>query len=162
MGLGSTLYLSFSVSVCLCLCIYLFVSLRLSHYRHQMISFQKIYGLYGLKHHTVKINGDVTMETNKQTNKQQGNIELPSQWTGHCETEFRNDLFWSHGSLMMIDRLTEKERHNTNILAWVLIKQPWVEYGGLLKVMRGSTNTATPPEGHHPSYGTHGCCRLHL
>ena len=29
-----------------------------------MISFQKIYGLYGLKHHTMEINGDVTMETN--------------------------------------------------------------------------------------------------
>ena len=28
-----------------------------------MISFQKIYGLYGLKHHTMEINGDVTMET---------------------------------------------------------------------------------------------------
>ena len=26
-------------------------------------SFQKIYGLYGLKHHTMDINGDVTMET---------------------------------------------------------------------------------------------------
>ena len=70
MGLGSTLYLSFSVSVCLCLCIYLFVSLRLSHYRHQMISFQKIYGVYGLEHHTVLINGDVTMRTDGQSNKQ--------------------------------------------------------------------------------------------
>ena len=33
---------------------------------HQMISFQKIYGLYGLKHHSMEINGDVTMETNEQ------------------------------------------------------------------------------------------------
>ena len=32
-----------------------------------MISFQKIYGLYGLKHHSMEISGDVTMETNKQT-----------------------------------------------------------------------------------------------
>ena len=31
-----------------------------------MISFQKIYGLYGQKHHSMEINGDVTMETNKQ------------------------------------------------------------------------------------------------
>ena len=31
-----------------------------------MISFQKIYGLYGLKHHTMEINGDVTMETNDE------------------------------------------------------------------------------------------------
>ena len=35
-----------------------------------MISFQKIYGLYGLEHHTVEINGDVTMRTDDQTNKQ--------------------------------------------------------------------------------------------
>ena len=33
------------VCVCLCLCICLFVSLRLGHCHHQMISFQKIYGL---------------------------------------------------------------------------------------------------------------------
>ncbi len=49
-----------------------------------MISFQKIYGLYGLEHHTVEINGDVTMRTderpNEQTNKQV-KIELLSQWT---------------------------------------------------------------------------------
>ena len=31
-----------------------------------MISFQKIYGLYGLKHHTMEINGDVIMETNER------------------------------------------------------------------------------------------------
>ena len=35
-----------------------------------MMSFQKIYGLYGLEHHTVEINGDVTMRTDDQTNKQ--------------------------------------------------------------------------------------------
>ena len=27
-----------------------------------MISFRKIYGLYGLEHHTVEINGNVTLE----------------------------------------------------------------------------------------------------
>ena len=68
-GLGSTLFLSLTVSVCLCLCICLFVSLRLSHYHHQMMSFKKIYGLYGLEHHTVEIDGDVTMRTDKQTNE---------------------------------------------------------------------------------------------
>ena len=67
--IGSTFYLSFSVYVCFCLCICLFVSIRLGHCHHQMISFQKIYGLYGLKHHSMEINGDVTMETNEQTNK---------------------------------------------------------------------------------------------
>ena len=49
-----------------------------------MISFQKIYGLYGLENHTVEINGDVTMETDRQTDVQtdkQVNIELLSQWT---------------------------------------------------------------------------------
>ena len=56
------MYLSLSVYVCLCL----FVSIRLGHCHHQMISFQKIYGLYGLKHHTMEINGDVTMETDIQ------------------------------------------------------------------------------------------------
>ena len=54
------MYLCLSVSACLCLCICLFVSLRLVHCHHQMISFQKIYGLYGLEHHIVEINGDVT------------------------------------------------------------------------------------------------------
>ena len=37
-----------------------------------VISFQKMYGLYGLKHHIVEISGDVTDagRTNKRTNKQ--------------------------------------------------------------------------------------------
>ena len=34
-----------------------------------VISFQKMYGLYGLKHHIVEISGDVT-DPDKQTNKQ--------------------------------------------------------------------------------------------
>ena len=39
------------------------------------ISFQKIYDLYGLEHHTVEINGDVTMD--EQTSE-----DRPlSQWT---------------------------------------------------------------------------------
>ena len=35
-------------------------------------SFQKIYGLYGLKHHIVEISGDVTkvLRTDGQTNKE--------------------------------------------------------------------------------------------
>ena len=51
-----------SLSVCLCL----FASICLGHCHHQMTSFQKIYGLYSLKHHTMEINGDVIMVT---TNK---------------------------------------------------------------------------------------------
>ena len=46
-----------------------------------MISFQKIYGLYGLKHHTVEINGNVTLE-HRHTDTHV-NIELE-----FCETEF--------------------------------------------------------------------------
>ena len=45
---------------------------------HQMISFQKIYGLFGLKHHTTEINGDVTMGTNKP---QEVKIELVNKLT---------------------------------------------------------------------------------
>ena len=59
----STLYLSLSVSVC---CIYLFVSLCLGHCHQRMTSFQKIFGLYVLEHHTMEINGDVTMRDNEQ------------------------------------------------------------------------------------------------
>ena len=42
-----------------------------------IISFQKMYGLYGLKHHIVEISGDVTDagRTDGQTNKQQAKIE---------------------------------------------------------------------------------------
>ena len=32
-----------------------------------MISSQKIYGLYGLKHHIVEIRGDVTMRDERRT-----------------------------------------------------------------------------------------------
>ena len=49
------------------------------HCHHQMISFQKIYGLYGLKHYLMEINGDVTMETDKQTNKQPESENRASQ-----------------------------------------------------------------------------------
>ena len=40
-----------------------------------MISFQKIYGLYGLKHHTTEINGDVTMEMTKSENRASQQID---------------------------------------------------------------------------------------
>ena len=35
-----------------------------------VISFQKMYGLYGLKHHIVEISGDVAMRDNEQTNSE--------------------------------------------------------------------------------------------
>ena len=53
------------------------------HWIVGVMSFQKIYGLYGLEHHTVEINGDVTMRTDGRTykpTKKQVNIELLSQW----------------------------------------------------------------------------------
>ena len=64
------------MTICLCL----FVRLCLGHCHHQETSFQKIYGLYGLKHHTMEINGDVTMtndeRTNEQTNKSENRASL--------------------------------------------------------------------------------------
>ena len=42
-------------------------------------SYQKIYGLYGLKHHIVEISVDVTKAgRDERTNEQQGKIELLS------------------------------------------------------------------------------------
>ena len=53
-------------ALCICLsfvsdCLCLFVSLFLGHCHRQMISFQKIYGLHGLEHHIVEMNGNFTM-----------------------------------------------------------------------------------------------------
>ena len=42
-------------------------SLHLGHCHHQMISFKKLYGFYGLEYHTVEINGDVTMGNDQPT-----------------------------------------------------------------------------------------------
>ena len=79
LGLGSTLNLSLSMYVCLCLFVVCKYSSRYCH--HQMISFQKIYGLYGLKHHSMEINGDVTiMETTNPKVK----IGLVSKSTKDC------------------------------------------------------------------------------
>ena len=56
-----------------------------------VVSFQKIYDLYGLKHHSMEINGDVTMETNEQTNNRKVKIGLVSKLTEDCWTaDFRN------------------------------------------------------------------------
>ena len=55
-------------------------------------SFQKIYGLCGLKHHIVEIRDHVTGagQTNKQTNNEQWKIGLLSQWK--LEAEFRKKI----------------------------------------------------------------------
>ena len=53
-----------------------------------MISFQKIYGLYGLKHHLMEMNGDVTMETTNPKVK----IGLVSKSTkDYWTADFRNE-----------------------------------------------------------------------
>ena len=43
-----------------------------------VISFQKMYGLYGLKHHIVEISGDVTNPDRRTDEQQQVNIGLLS------------------------------------------------------------------------------------
>ena len=53
-----------------------------------MISFQKIYDLYGLEHHAVEINGDVTMRTYGRTDGRTS--ECRATQSVDCETEFRN------------------------------------------------------------------------
>ena len=76
--LGLLVILSLSLSLSLSL--YLRASLSLSSRGRQcivhVISFQKMYGLYGLKHHIVKISGDVTDAG--RTDKQQAKIVLLS------------------------------------------------------------------------------------
>ena len=57
---------------------------------------QKIYGLYGLKHHIVEISGDVTDAA--QTNSEQGKIELLSFWM--LDAEFSNNF--DHQGLDML------------------------------------------------------------
>ena len=100
LGLGSTLYLSLSVSMCLCLCICLFVSISLGHCHHQIVSFQKIYGLYGLEHHTVHCSGDKWLnvgrrrrchhgykQTNNRTESENRATQLidTGRWVSQCK-----------------------------------------------------------------------------
>ena len=60
-----------------------------SGYVARIISSQKIFDLYGLKHHIVETRGGVTDAG--QTTDQTLKIELLSQWK--LEAEFRNFLF---------------------------------------------------------------------
>ena len=73
---------------------YNYAKLKFNHMRiwwhwhvARIISSQKIYGLYGLKHQIVEISGDVT-DAGRTNNKQTVKIELLSQWM--IEAEFRN------------------------------------------------------------------------
>ena len=43
-----------------------------------VLSFQRMYGLYGLKHYTVEISGDVTDPDGQTNEQQQGKIGLLS------------------------------------------------------------------------------------
>ena len=47
----------------------------------EVISFQKIFGLCGRKHHIVEIRGHVTRRDDKQQTNEQGKIVLLSLWT---------------------------------------------------------------------------------
>ena len=56
-----------------------------------MISFQKIYDLHGLEHHTVEKNWDVTMRTDERTSEL--NIELITQSMDSVRLSFA--IMWS-------------------------------------------------------------------
>ena len=66
-----------------------------SGYVARIISSQKIYGLYGLKHHIVEMRGGVTDAG--QTNERTLKIELLSQWK--LEAEFRKNCSIGEGGL---------------------------------------------------------------
>ena len=70
-----------------------------------MISFQKIHGLYGLEHHTMEINGDVTMVTNNTQTR-----EYRATQVIDLEAEFRNMLL----DKMPLQRWMQHERQNRN------------------------------------------------
>ena len=59
---------------------------------------QKIYGLYGWKHHVVEMRGDVT-DAGRQTNEQL-KIELLRQWK--LEAESRNNLTMEYSDYLII------------------------------------------------------------
>ena len=70
--LCATLTQAVFVYLCICVFVYLYLGneeVVVGEWTMEVISFQKIYGLYGLKHQTMEINGDVTMETNKRRTK---------------------------------------------------------------------------------------------
>ena len=71
----------------ICVFVYLYLCICKSDTREHcfwgpcIITFQKIYGLYGLKHHTVEIRGGVTRRDDERTNeRQQWKIGLLSLW----------------------------------------------------------------------------------
>ena len=79
-----------------------------------MISFQKIYGLYGLKHHTVEINGNVTLEDIHTDRHAYIHVNIELEF---CEvlTEFAinqsfdytvQKLNWEKNSTNVVDMLT--------------------------------------------------------
>ena len=72
-----------------------------------IVSFQKIYGLYGLKHHIVEISGDVTDvgRTDGRTTSEDRATQL---------------LIWETLSLAInIEWKTELEELNNAILSWI-------------------------------------------
>ena len=88
--IGSWKHFFFSVYVC----IFLFVSICLSHCHHQMISFQKIYGFYGLEHHTVEINGDVTLGDIRTDTHVNIVLEFCEVWTEFAKMKMSSILIF--------------------------------------------------------------------
>ena len=73
----------------------------------RIISSQKIYGLYGLKHHIVEMRGGVTDAGRTNGDERTLKIELLSQWK--LEAEFRNIISltffyppWAHSAKIKI------------------------------------------------------------
>ena len=80
--LGLSGSLSYAVFVCLCICTFVFV--RLAHGNiiflyYWMKSFQKMYGSYGLKHHTVE-RLPCGMDERRQTREDKATQPLDAGW----------------------------------------------------------------------------------
>jgi len=58
-----------------------------------IITFQKIYGLYGLKHHIVEVRGDVTRRDDKRRTTMEDRATQP---LGCWKAEFRKKLHIGH------------------------------------------------------------------
>ena len=102
----------------------------------RIISSQKIYGLYGLKHHIVEIRGDVTMRDGRRTtndDNKQVKIELLSRWK--LEAEFCNiskqcaDLCLPK-KLILFTNITfqKKKKYQGKLRSGIVSIQPDLQY----------------------------------
>ena len=86
--------------LCICVFVYLYLCICKSDTGEHcfwgpcIITFQKMYGLYGLKHHTVEIRGGVTRRDDERTtNERQTMEDRATQPLGCWKAEFRNYIF---------------------------------------------------------------------